>query len=402
MKYFLPTYDECVRICNTTDSAFYENKYVVDGYNVSLFNYRVAQYRDFVEPIKGEELSAFELRGLTFVFNEDGSVFKRFLLLQKFFNLNQTEDTLYDIVKNYTIKDIHNKEDGSIASFVELPNGNIVAKSKMSFESDQAVGINRVHRTNETVRKFVKWTVENDYVAVFEYVAPHNRIVLKYTEEELILLRVRDNSNGRYIDLEDIKEEIGSIRTAPLEELRDLDILIEECETVKDKEGWVLHCIDENGDDFFYKLKTRWYFDLHGLFTSDLYREHILVKYILNEEIDDIITQIPPEETEALERVDKIINVVKHELNVKSKEILDLNEIFNEMGRNKREFGMKHQKTPNFGYVMSMSNSKGLTEFDMAKKFIGSKYDKLEKCRKWLMEKDKSIFEYLIIEDVDE
>tara|TARA_R110000772_G_scaffold66676_6_gene148375 strand:- start:2048 stop:2734 length:687 start_codon:yes stop_codon:yes gene_type:complete len=228
--------------------------------------------------------------------------------------------------------------------------------------------------------------------------------VLKYTEEELILLRVRDNKTGSYIDLEDIKGEIGSIRTAPLEELRDLDTLVKECETVKDKEGWVLHTIDENGDDFFYKLKTVWYFDLHGLFTSDLYREHILVRYILNEEIDDIITQIPPDETEALERVDKIITVVKHELNVKSKEILKLSTIFNEMGRNYKDFGMKYQKKdPNFGFVMSIANSsKGLTEFDMAKKFIGNKYDKLEKCRKWLMEKDESIFEYLIIEDVDE
>jgi T4 RnlA family RNA ligase len=205
MEYFLPTYDECVRMCNTVDSAFYENKYVMGGYNVSLFNYRIAQYKDFTTPIEGENLRAFELRGLTFVFNEDGSVYRRFLLLQKFFNLNQTEDTLYDAIKDYTIKEIHNKEDGSIASFIELPNGSILAKSKMSFESEQAVGINRIYRTNEAVRNFVQYTMDNDLVAVFEYVAPHNRIVLMYNTEELILLRVRDNSTGKYISLESLK-----------------------------------------------------------------------------------------------------------------------------------------------------------------------------------------------------
>jgi T4 RnlA family RNA ligase len=403
MEYFLPTYDECVRMCNTVDSAFYENKYVMGGYNVSLFNYRIAQYKDFTTPIEGENLRAFELRGLTFVFNEDGSVYRRFLLLQKFFNLNQTEDTLYDAIKDYTIKEIHNKEDGSIASFIELPNGSILAKSKMSFESEQAVGINRIYRTNEAVRNFVQYTMDNDLVAVFEYVAPHNRIVLMYNTEELILLRVRDNSTGKYISLESLKDEIGDIKVAPLEELRSLDTLIEEKESTKDKEGWVIHAIDNDGNDFFYKIKTVWYFDLHGLFTSDLYREHILVRYIIDEEIDDIITQIPPEETDALERVDKIIDVVKHEINIKAIAILKMVEVFNEMGKSKRDFGMKHQKTPNFGYAMSIINSDGdTTEFDLAKEFIKGQCDKLEKCRAWLMKRDESIFKYLIIVDEDE
>lgn len=401
MKYYIPTYDECLRMCNTSESAFYENKYVVDGYNISLFNYRIAQYKDFIEPVEGEEMKAFELRGLTFVFNTDGTVYKRFLLLQKFFNLNQTSDSLYDVVKNYTIKDISNKEDGSIASFIELPNGKIVGKSKMSFESEQAVGINNVYRTNEDVNRFVKYTIENDMVAIFEYVAPHNRIVLRYIEEELILLKVRNNSTGKYIDLSDLKDVIGGIKVAPSENLRGLDKLIEEGETTENKEGWVIHATDGNDDDFFYKLKTVWYFDLHGLLTNDLYREHVLVKHILDEKIDDIIAQIPTEELEAVERIDKIINVVKHELNVKATEVRKFVDVFDEMG-SKREFGKKYQGVPNFGYVMSIVNSNGLvTEFDVAKRFIEGECEKLEMCRNWLMKKDESIFQYLLVVSSD-
>jgi hypothetical protein len=54
------------------------------------------------------------------------------------------------VVKDFKIKSIYNK-DGSVASFVKLPS-RVLGKSKMSFESDQAVGINRVYNTNEDIR----------------------------------------------------------------------------------------------------------------------------------------------------------------------------------------------------------------------------------------------------------
>jgi hypothetical protein len=53
------------------------------------------------------------MRGICFIFNTDGSLFKRFLLLEKFFNLNQVPESMYSIVKDYKIKAISNKEDGS-------------------------------------------------------------------------------------------------------------------------------------------------------------------------------------------------------------------------------------------------------------------------------------------------
>jgi hypothetical protein len=80
------------------------------------------------------------MRGITYVFNTDGS-FNRHILLDKFFNLNQVASSVYSVVKDFKIKSIYNKEDGSVASFVKLPNGKVLGKSKMSFESDQAVGI---------------------------------------------------------------------------------------------------------------------------------------------------------------------------------------------------------------------------------------------------------------------
>jgi len=89
----LPTYEESILLTNYPDSPFYESKSIVEGYNVSVFNYRLSNWSDFNKP------NAKELRGLTFVFNKDGSVYNRYVLLEKFFNLNQVPDTMYSIVK---------------------------------------------------------------------------------------------------------------------------------------------------------------------------------------------------------------------------------------------------------------------------------------------------------------
>ena len=335
----IPSYEEAVELCSIPDSPFYESKMVVDGYNVSVFNYRLAQYKDFANPIPEKpELKGYEMRGLTFVFNEDGSLYNHYVLLEKFFNLNQVPDSLYSVVKNYKIKFINNKEDGSIASFIKLPNGKIIGKSKMGFDNDQADGINRVYKDNKEIKTFVDWCLDNDIVPIFEYVAPHNRIVLRYPSEELILLRLRDNKTGNHIDIRDHLDKLGTIRVAPFEDdVDDLDHLIELTATQVDKEGSIVTCEDENGNDFFFKIKTPWYCERHGLLTNDLYREHIIIGYVLDDKIDDILGQISEDEAEAHNRINKIINIIKRAINEKVDEINRAWREYVESGLSKRE-----------------------------------------------------------------
>ena len=92
MERYLLSYDEAATLTLGIDSTFYESKFVIDGYNVSIFNYILAQYSDFIDNL------AFEMRWLTYVFNKDGSLFKRYLLLHKFFNLNQVAESQYSLV----------------------------------------------------------------------------------------------------------------------------------------------------------------------------------------------------------------------------------------------------------------------------------------------------------------
>lgn len=392
-SYFLPTYEDCVEMCSREDAPFYESKFVIDGYPISLFNYRLAQYRDFVTPLENRpEVKAYEMRGLTFVFNQDGTLFKRFLLLEKFFNLNQVPESMYSIVKDYKIKFVNNKEDGSIASFIQLPNGKILGKSKMGFDNEQVNGINRIFRGRTDVNQFVKWCMENNITTIFEYVSPANRIVLRYLEEDLILLRMRDNLTGKHLNIKDYLDKIGTIRIAPFEdESKDLDTLIEVTAHQVDKEGVIVQAEDQYGRDFFFKLKTPWYCERHGLLTNDLYREHIIVGYILDDKIDDILGQVPEDEKEAHERINKIISIVKKSVKEKEDDIRKSYQVFLDMGSNRKEYAIKYyKKDPNFGYVMQMD--KGIDPYDLAKDWVRDQNAKLLMSRNFLKKKDPTLF----------
>ena len=388
-NYSLPSYEEAVEMCNKSDSVFYETKTQVDGFPISIFNYRLAQFNDFNSPLENKpEVKAFEMRGLTFVFNKDGSLYKRFVLLEKFFNLNQVPETLYSVVKNYKIKFISNKEDGSIASFIKLPSGKVIGRSKMGFDNYQANGINRVYKTNKDIKSFVDWCLSNDIIAVFEYVAPQNRIVLRYSEEELILLRLRDNKTGNHIDIREHLDKIGSIKIAPFEDdIRDLDHLIELTATQVDKEGSIVTCEDEFGKDFFFKIKCPWYMERHGLLTTDIYREHIIIGYILDDKIDDILGQIPEDEKEEHQRIQKIISIVKIEINKLVSQMTSAYNDFVKSGSDKKDYAINH-RVGNLLFQFVMSIDKGDKLKSMSKEDILEYYDSvedwekaMEKCR---------------------
>ena len=424
----IPTYEQALKLCSYDESPFYESKTTIDGYNISVFNYRLAQYKDFSNPIPGSPLTGYEMRGLTFVFNKDGSLFNRYVLLEKFFNINQVPESLYSVVKNYKIKFVNNKEDGSIASFIKLPNGRVLGKSKMGFDNSQAIGINRIYKNNNDIKSFVNWCLNNNISPIFEFVSPTNRIVLRYEDDELILLRLRNNITGKHLDLRDYLDKIGSIRIAPFEDdFKDLDDLLELMAKKVDKEGSVITAEDEFGNDFFFKAKTPWYCSLHGLLSEDIYREHIIIGYILDDKIDDILGQIPEEQKEAHERINKIISIVKNEVNDKSLEIQKAYDSFIKSNMTKKEYAInKRVGNPYFSFVMSMvkrDELKKLSEediikiygnfdyyesliekyqpYEMAKEWLREKTKKLNIARNWLKEKDPTLFFQDVEEDDD-
>jgi T4 RnlA family RNA ligase len=280
------------------------------------------------------------------------------------------------------------KEDGSVASFIQLPNGKIYGKSKMSFENDQANGITSIFKNNKDVNQFVTWCMNNDITPIFEYVAPQNRVVLKYSTEELILLRLRNNNTGKHIDLKDHLDKIGSIRISPFkDDYNDLDSLVELTGKEIDKEGYVVQAVDEFGRDVFFKLKTPWYCERHGLLTEDLYKENIIIGYILSDKIDDILGQIPEDEKEARERIHTLISMVRKEISDKSASVDALYNVFVKMGRNKKDFALKYLRNKDFPIVMELSKLDDMKS--LSREEILDRYDTIDNYENMLARLDK-------------
>jgi len=348
MKYYLKTKQECDAIVERNE-AFISKTVNVEGTNVAIYDYRLAALSDFVN----EE--AFELRGLCFVEQPDGS-WKRNLLMNKFFNVNQTEGWMYDDVKDKKITRVQNKEDGSIISFVKFPNGSIRAKSKTSFISDQAQAAQEFFDRNSIMKEEVDHLLSKGKTPIFELVGPENQIVLEYQNTELILLQIR-NEDGTYMSEKDLKcysMNMG-IKQAEVfdESYHNLDYLLELKETNQENiEGWVVTF--EDGQ--MAKIKTVHYLSLHGLIGPDAFRENLLVKTILDGNIDDVISALVPGE-----KKDKIVLMnekVSHKFNDLVVEFIRLRgEYFNKYQENRKEFALKYKKHPLFSSVMKTLNT---------------------------------------------
>lgn len=373
----LPTYEECVKICNSyEESTFHENIYEIKGYKISLFNYRLASYLDFEDPIGDESLSARELRGLTFVFNKDGSLYKRYLLLSKFFNLNETEETLYRRINEKEIVSIQEKEDGSLLSFLELPNKEIIARSKMGFDNDISINSQKIFEENIFLNKFIKDCLKNNLVPIFEYVSPMNRIVLDYPETDLILTKVRNNVTGEYVDINNL--DTSGINVAKHYDLVSLDELLEINKHDTEKEGYVVGYIDEN-ELCFFKLKNQWYRDRHYYTTEFIHQDNIIVNHILDGNIDDILSVIDNDEIK--DKVDDINTIVKKKVDEHMKESSKLLKELKEMSV--KDFAIKHSKHKYFGIVMSVHNY-GNDLYEIVIDYIKDRVKKLEETRNWL------------------
>lgn len=189
MNFYLPTREECQEIVKNNET-FYCTSRNVDGFDVELYDYRLASYTDYLDN------NAWELRGLCFV-NNNG-VWERNILMNKFFNLNETKDWMLEDVQNKRVTRVQDKLDGSVISFVKLPSGKIVAKSKMSFDSDQAKMAQDIFDNSYELQGMVETIMNDNKTAIFELISPFNQIVLPYNETELRLLQIRDNKTGEY------------------------------------------------------------------------------------------------------------------------------------------------------------------------------------------------------------
>ena len=385
MIYFLPTYEEAKTIAEKYDNfQFYEKEQIVDGYTIKTFNYRLVGYNDFEYPLgKDSDVKAFELRGICYVFNLDGSLFKRYLLMNKFFNLNQVESTLYENIKHLKFKEVHNKEDGSVINFIKLPNGRTLAKSKMQVDNEQATNALEVYNKKPEVKKVVEWALDNDIMPIFEYVSPSNRVVLKYKETDLVLLRLRCLETGNYLDLSTYPD-LSEVRVVESEDYTTWDELNTLAETVTDKEGWVV-TFEDNPDLDLAKKKTTWYCDRHHLLTDDVYREDFIIRKTIENTIDDVIAQVDHDDFEVLEIIDRVVSTTIEYIKNAVKKTEDTIVIFEkDFDSDKKAFVLGYGKKDKYlSYTLAVVNGK-TDVLEVVQRDLIDNTTKLERARTFI------------------
>ncbi len=385
-QYYLPSYADCRAICDKYDNfQFYEGITYVDGFKISTFNYRLIGYNDFLYPL-GEDspIKAFELRGITFVFNTDGSLYKRFILMNKFFNLNQVEETQFNLIKDIPIKHIYDKCDGSVINFITLPNGRILSKSKMCVDNEQALAAYNIYNSTPAIKEMVSWALDRDIMPIMEYVSPTNRVVLKYKKSDLILLKFRHLETGEYLDLS-IYPKISELNTVKTEKISTWGDLISQQDVIKDKEGWVITL--ENG--MMIKLKTKWYCDLHHTLTESIHREDFLIEKTVKEEIDDVIGLVDPDDTEVLAIIDSVIQVTTEYI-IKTTKIVDskVKEFYEKYNGSRKDFVLNYgKKDKYFSYTMSIIDGQGTSLSIVSKDLIKNTF-RLEEARSFIKKGD--------------
>lgn len=327
MNNYIITYEDALRISKAYKNFnFYATEHMFGNYKVVTFNYFLCDYRNFTMPLKEDpSINALDMRGVTFVFNEDGTLYKRFLMLKKFFNVNQVEDTQLDILRTKKIKHVTIKEDGSLIAFMQLPNGEVFAKTQAGFTNEQAIAAMELYSKDDNLRIFVNWALRNSFTPLFEYVAYNNRIVLKYTGQELRLIGLRDNMRGLYISAvnKEEKYKVPCVKGMEVKSLDELEVLMK---TATDMEGVVV----EFEDHLLAKWKTAWYFNLHGIRTMNIFREDFVIKNYLTEKLDDVTQELNmTDDADAFRFIDRVKGAVNNWSNYIEDEVNKLVDAYN-------------------------------------------------------------------------
>jgi RNA ligase len=276
----------------------------------------------------------------------------------------------------------------SVISFVKLPHGKIVAKSKMSFDSDQAKMAQDIFDNSYELRGMVESIMDDNKTAIFELISPFNQIVLPYNETELRLLQIRDNTTGEYASTSLMHSylKLYDLQKMMAEEFEvheyTWDKLLELQQTEQNIEGWIVTL--EDGQ--MLKCKTRWYFSAHHLTTDNVTRENLLLELVLTDKLDDVLCVVQGEKKKYLEEMSAKI---QHYFNHKVTEYKSLRGLyFNKFQEDRKEFAMKHKNHELFNAVMKTLNTSFRDIEDTAKKavkdYLLKKYNTLTSAKEFL------------------
>jgi len=355
-------YDKLITLCETNEGFYFKDTRYIDNHTYRVFSYRLVQYADFM---KYE--AALESRGIMFRMAEVPELVCR--PMAKFFNAHES-----NIDHDWSNpKSIMTKVDGSlISTFIDADN-NLGVKSKTSLYSEHAIAaMNIIENDSQLQELLFKITKDNNTVNM-EYVSPVHRIVLSYDVPKLIILNIRNNETGEYIDFD--KYSVPDEYRVEHITVDDPVQFVDSVPVMTGIEGFVI--LKNNGE--WVKLKTLEYLTLHKS-KDAVNNPKALYECVLEEKTDDL-RELFIDDTTVLNLISKmeakVVPIYNH-LVVTSEHFYDSN---------------KHLERKDYAILANSKLSK--TEFSIAMGlYSGKPVDPKELLKKkWTEYKDEIIAE---------
>lgn len=236
------------------------------------------------------------------------------LPLHKFFNVNQIAETQYDLIKHHDAV-IYEKMDGTMIHFF-LHNGKLEAATCRSTHhplAHEALALAKKNRVDGMIID----TINNGWTPIFEYVAPHNQIVVQYAEPRLVYLVSRERKSGKYHYNETFPDKTRCFEFKFGQVFNNLDCT--------EFEGYVCHL-----PTMIVKAKTPWYMERHRAVDALMRPAYKLYKIVFDGLMDDLIAiatePYKPELRKIYESAQRDLLDEKRRVETRFAEILELSE----------------------------------------------------------------------------
>ncbi len=267
---------------------------VADRGDHIIINYAVA-FADTFGPVTsvGDAVRR-ECRGLIFR-KSDGNIIRR--PFHKFFNVGEKDETQPDVIRAVLDDTVSlEKLDGSMIAPFALTPGNLRWGTKMG-DTDVAKMVGPFLETRPNYLQFAREWVSAGFTPIFEFCSREQRIVIDYPETRLVLTAMRRMSSGVYLSYASLKDAANQYGIDVVGELS-FDFL------ARDVEGVVLR----TSEGHMLKMKCESYVRIHKA-KDKITVEKNAVAAILNNEIDDLLPELAPEDQDRVNALSDAIHI---------------------------------------------------------------------------------------------
>lgn len=308
------------------------------------------------------------------------------LPFNKFFNINELDETNIDVVKERMLNaksiEITDKLDGSMQC-ARFYNNKIIMSGSKSLSVNDSWRLADGYKMLTTNENYVQMLTENpDLTFIFEYLSYEDSHVVIYSEDDygLHLIGVRNTITGElysYNVMLDYAKKYN-VKTTTLFVDKTLDEIMDSLDDYKsnEKEGFVL-----NIDNFMVKIKYNDYVAMHKIL-SQISSINLIIKAIGDGIFDDFISKIPTSYRQ------RVLDVAKKIFKYISLINADIEKYYNQTIELEFVEKMKYiqQNVPKSLQWMIINKVKG-NEIDVIKRKSGN-YIKIKEIENFLLEKE--------------